>query len=137
MNQGLESDQIQRLWQHAAHSQNRFDNRLNFFLIFESILIGVVGMLYSHPSLVKVILIFIICLGILLTALWEYVQAREKFLLDDLETRLVEVAPEYQETVRRRERGKWPVSSTLLLTYGVPFLVGLIWISLLILVISS
>ena len=78
-----------------------------------------------------------ICLGILLTAIWEYVQARERYLLDDLETQLEEVAPEYQETVARRERIHWPIGSTPLLTYGVPSLVGLLWISLLVFIVTT
>ena len=128
MSQHLDSDQINRLWQHASHSQNRFDNRLNFFLVFESVLLGVVGVLYSRPSPAKVVLIALICLGFVLTAFWEYIQARERYLLNDLETQLKEVAPEYRETVMRRERMKWPISSTALLAYGVPALVALIWI---------
>jgi hypothetical protein len=135
--QQLDSEQINRLWQHAMHSQNRFDSRLNFFLIFESVLIGVIGMLYSHSSYAKLVLIAMICLGVLLTAIWGYVQARERYLLDDLETRLKEVAPEYLETVARRESMNWPLHSTPLLPYGVPSLVGLLWISLLIFVLTT
>jgi hypothetical protein len=130
MSQHLDSDQINRLWQHAAHSQNRFDNRLNFFLVFESVLLGVVGVLYSRPSPAKIMLIALICLGFVLTFFWGYIQARERYLLNDLEAQLKEVAPEYRETMMRRERTKWPISSTLLLAYGVPSLVAIIWIVL-------
>jgi hypothetical protein len=133
MVQKLNDNQIDRLWQHIEAVQNRFDNRLNFFLIFESILMGVVGMLYSRPSSVNIVLIFVICLGILLTVIWQYVQARERYLLDDLENKLKEVVPEYQETVVRRERVKWPIGSTVLLTFGVPPIVGIMWILILIL----
>jgi hypothetical protein len=137
MTQKLNDNQIDRLWQHVAASQSRFDNRLNFFLIFESILMGVVGMLYSRPSSVKIVLILVIILGIFLTLIWQYVQARERYLLDDLENKIKEVVPEYQETVIRRERIKWPIGSTILLTFGVPPLVGIIWILLIVLVIKS
>ena len=92
MSQHLDSDQINRLWQHAAHSQNRFDNRLNFFLVFESVLLGVVGVLYSRPSPAKIMLIALICLGFVLTVFWGYIQARERYLLNDLEAQLKEVA---------------------------------------------
>ena len=136
MVQKLNDNQIDRLWQHIEAVQNRFDNRLNFFLIFESILMGVVGMLYSRPSSVNIVLIFVICLGILLTVIWQYVQARERYLLDDLENKLKEVVSEYQETVVRRERVKWPIGSTVLLTFGVPPIVGIMWILILILVLK-
>jgi hypothetical protein len=128
MSQNLDSGQINHLWQHAMHSQNRFDNRLNFFLIFESVLLGVVGTLYSKSASAKPILITIICLGFFLTVLWGYIQAREKFLFEGVEKRLKEVAPEYGEIVFRREQMRWPLHSTPLLTYGVPALIALVWV---------
>jgi hypothetical protein len=137
MTQKLNDHQIDRMWQHIEATQNRFDNRLNFFLIFESVLIGVVGMLYSRPPVVTNILMLIICLGIILTIIWQYIQMRERYLLDDLEIRLFEVDQEYQETLARRRRVKWPIGTTVLLTFGVPPLVGIIWISILILVVRS
>ncbi len=134
MKQRLDNDQINRLWQQIAATQNRFDTRLNFFLIFESVLIGVVGMLYSRPLTARFPLLCVICLGILLTAIWQYIQARERYLLDDLEAKLLEEVPEYQETVTRRARVKWPIGTTALLTFGVPPLVVLVWLAFLIFV---
>jgi hypothetical protein len=49
-----------KLMRYSRHSQNRFNNRLNFFLVFESVLLGVVGVLYSRPSPAKVLLIVLI-----------------------------------------------------------------------------
>jgi len=106
-------------------------------LVFESVLLGVVGVLYSKTSSAKMIVIALICLGFVLTAFWGYVQARERYLLNDLEAQLQEVAPEYRETMMRRERVKWPISSTSLLAYGVPSLVALIWIVLFIFTAST
>ena len=136
MEQRLDNEQINRLWQHIAATQSRFDTRLNFFLIFESVLIGVAGILYSRPIMAKIPLLFIICLGILLTAIWQYIQARERYILDDLESKLLEVSQEYRETVARRERVKWPIGTTALLAFGVPPLVVLIWIAFLIVVLA-
>ena len=115
MSENLDNEQINHLWQHTMHSQNRFDNRLNFFLIFESVLLGVVGTLYSKSASAKPVLITIICLGFFLTVLWGYIQAREKYLFEGVEKRLEEVAPEYRETLRRREQRRWPLRSTPLL----------------------
>ena len=128
MSENLDNEQINHLWQHAMHSQNRFDNRLNFFLIFESVLLGVVGTLYSKSASAKPVLITIICLGFFLTVLWGYIQAREKYLFEGVEKRLEEVAPEYRETLRRREQRRWPLRSTPLLTYGVPAMITAVWI---------
>jgi hypothetical protein len=130
MHENLDEEQISHLWQHAMHSQNRFDNRLNFFLIFESVLLGVVASLYSKSPSSKPILITLICLGFFLTILWGYIQAREKFLFEGSEKRLKEVSPVYQETVLRRTQANWPLHSTPLLTYGVPTVVTLVWVVL-------
>ena len=43
MSQKLDSDQINRLWEHGLHEDEVFNNRLNFFLVFESVLLGMVG----------------------------------------------------------------------------------------------
>jgi hypothetical protein len=114
-----------------------FHNRLNFFLVFESVLLGVVGLLYSRSTTAKLVLISIICLGLILTILWGYVQARTKYVFDSLRAFHREVIPEYKLTVTRREQVKWPISSTLLEAYGVPLLVALIWIVLLIFTITT
>jgi hypothetical protein len=47
MLENLEKDQIDPLWEYRTHMNNVFYNRLNFFLIFESVLLGVVGVLYN------------------------------------------------------------------------------------------
>src|SRR5579884_2881505 len=67
-----------------------------------------------------------------LTALWGYVQARQKYLLDDLTEQVKAVAPEYRMTLERRKHAKWPISSVWLLAYIVPILVALIWLLFLI-----
>ncbi len=126
----LENEQLNRLMQHAMHAQNRFDSRLNFFLIFESVLLGVVTTLYSKAPSIKPILITVTCLGFFLTILWGYTQIREKFLFEVVEKRLAEELPEYQETFRRQELGRWPFPSTFVLTYGVPGLIASVWIIL-------
>ena len=130
MADNLNPDQITRLWEHGLHEDKIFNERLNFFLVFESVLIGVVASLYSTPTpkmfVVKAIVIF----GLLLTLVWG-LQARQKFILDSLKARLKEAVPEYSKTVEKRERGKWPISVTALLTYAIPALVTLIWVVLL------
>jgi hypothetical protein len=131
--ENLDNEQLNRLMQHAMHSQNRFDNRLNFFLIFESVLLGVATTLYSKSTSTDPVLITIICLGFFLTVLWGYVQAREKFLFDVAQKHLTEVVPEYREIIRREHQAKWPLGSTSLLTYGVPWLMTGVWIVLFIL----
>jgi hypothetical protein len=61
MSEHLETEQISRLWEHFWHLDNNFYNRLNFFLVFESVLLGVVGLLYSRPNGSIFVLKLIMC----------------------------------------------------------------------------
>jgi len=132
MSEHLEPEQISRLWEHHLHLDNNFYNRLNFFLVFESVLLGVVGLLYSKPNSSELVLKLIVLLGFSLTVIWGYVQARQKYLLDDLKEQVKAVVPEYRMTLERRKLSRWPVSSVWLLTYIVPALVALVWLVFLI-----
>src|SRR2546429_9337642 len=96
MPQQLDNDQMKRLFEHRMHEDTMFNNRLSFFLVFESVLLGVVGVLSSRPSPVKLLLISIVCLGLLLTILWGYIQARQKYILDSLNALSREMILEYQ-----------------------------------------
>ena len=137
MSQNLDSDQINRLWEHGMHEDNGFNDRLNFFLIFESVLLGVVGVLFSKPTSAMFFLRVIIILGICVTIIWGYVQAWQLYVLRSITTRLKEVAPEYQLTLERRAQVRWPIPARGLLTYAIPLLVLLVWIVLLIFAVST
>lgn len=136
MSQHLDNDQINRLWKHGLHQDEMFHNRL-YFLVFESVLIGGVGVLLTRPNSAKFVLISIICLGLILTMIWGYIQARQKYVFSSLVAFRREVIAEYRITLERRERVKWPISSLWLEAYAVPFLVALIWVVLLIFTIAS
>ena len=128
----LSTEQKNRLWEQHLYSDEVFNNRLNFFLVFESVLLAVVGVLFRKSSSEKLVLVTIIFLGFIVTILWGYAQARQKYIRDRLIARLQEVLPEYQAIMDDREQVKWPFSSVKLLTYGVPPLIALVWIALLI-----
>jgi len=137
----LEPDQINRLWEHGQHEDTVFNDRLTFFLIFESVLIGLVGMLYSSNkqiALMKWVLIIIVCFGLLITIFWGYIQARQRSLLHRLIERLEDHLPEFKETYEPLDRKRWRrLSGTWLLTYPIPLLVAGIWVALLILFLNS
>ena len=40
MHENLDNEELRRLWEHRLHVDNECYSRLNFFLIFESVLIG-------------------------------------------------------------------------------------------------
>ena len=128
----MDSEQVRRLWEHGLHEETVFNDRLNFFLIFESVLLGVVGMLYSkEPALSKWILVPMSSLGLLITIIWGYVQSRQRVNLKGLIRRLYKHLPEFRETLQERPK-KWRrLSSTMLLAHVIPILVTLVWLALL------
>jgi hypothetical protein len=128
MQKDLDSEQINHLWEHRRHVDIQFYSRMNFFLVFESVLLGVVGVMYSKPATPSLILKGIIVLGLILTLIWEYSQARHKYILDDLTTLVKEVMPEYEQVIERRRKAKWPISNRTLSAYVVPSLIALLWI---------
>lgn len=131
MPEDLDSEQRARLWEYRLHLDNNFYNRLNFFLIFESVLIGMVGVLYSRPSPSMIVVRLVILLGFSLTVIWGYVQARQMYILYSIHELVQEIAPEYKLAFVRRDRRKWPIPSMWLLAYAVPCLVALVWLLLL------
>jgi hypothetical protein len=132
----LDNEQKNRLWQYKMQEETTFNSRLNFFLVFESVLLSVVGLLSSKTaSSDKVVLISIISLGFILTILWGYIQAKNKSNTEIIRALAVKALPEYRMV--RTQLAKWPVPTMPLLTYGIPILVGLIWIALLIAVIVA
>lgn len=126
----LNDNEKKRLWEHALHSQERFDNRLNIFLVFQSILIAAVSTLYTRTSTSKMALFAIIVLGIALTVIWFYAQLRERFYLIDLESQARKEFPEYKNTCERRKKYRLPIPNTELLTFGVPLVVVFLWLAL-------
>ena len=131
----MEADEISRLWEHGLHEDTMFNERLNFFLIFESVLLGVVGMLYSkQPPVMKSLLVVIAFLGLFITIIWGFIQVKHRSTLRILGWRCEENLPEFKETHAILAGKKWRrISGTWLLAYCIPFLVALVWIALLIL----
>jgi hypothetical protein len=128
MSENLGNDQINRLWDYKLHLENIYYNRHNFFLVFESVMLGVVGVLFSRSNPERLVLKVIAILGLSLTIVWGYAQARQVQIIDDLETFLEGVVPEYRPAWRRWNRLKWPSRTMWILTYIVPILVALVWI---------
>ena len=118
-----------RFFQHVLHEYNVFNERLNFFLVFESVSLGVIGALYANSHSDNRPAQFLALFGLLVSLLWLYVQARQKSLLDSNRARAVAGLPDYAFMVRYRRR--WPISTVWLLAYFLPFLVLLMWLALL------
>jgi hypothetical protein len=133
MHENLDNEELRRLWEYKLQVDNAFYSRLNFFLIFESVLIGAVGALYSKPNQVMLVLRVIAFLGLGITLVWAYVQARHKYLLDAINALCREKMPEFKATIEYFNKTKWPLSTQWLLAYVIPTLIVLVWVILIIL----
>jgi len=131
MAEDLDKDALNRLWEHGNHEDTMFSERLNFFLVFEGILIAVVGQLYSQTPRNVLVVKATIVLGLLTTLIWGYVQIQQKIILEDLIERSRELLPEYEVTVERRNKRRLPIRVIPLLAYGIPGLVLIFWLILL------
>jgi hypothetical protein len=71
----LTTEERERLWQHALHEDSLYNERLNSFLIFHSVLLAVGGtILGSRAAAIGPLLIVLSCAGIALSFLWLYAQ---------------------------------------------------------------
>lgn len=138
MTETLDSEQSRRLWEYRMHIEDQLYSRLTFFLVFESILLGVVGALYSKTSPSLLILRAIVILGFLISLIWLYVQHNVKQIFLVLDDRARENFPEHNENMKRiwkvrKVESRLGIQSPalILLTYVVPSLVALVWIFLL------
>lgn len=135
MPENLDSEQSRRLWEHRLHIEDLLYSRLTFFLIFESVFLGVVGALYNTTNLSTFVLKFIVLLGFGISIVWLYVQHNVKQLLLVLQDRACDKFPEFNNSMLSKRRVVVRLGTenpaTIFLTYGVPCLVALAWICLL------
>jgi hypothetical protein len=123
--------QTYNLFEHILHEDTVFNERLNFFLVFESVIIGIVGVLYQKSTPSMLIIRTLIVLAIVLTGIWGYVQARQKYIIDRLAARSLKTMPEYKSIVEERNKAWWPVGNLWVLAYVVPIVVAFLWVTLL------
>lgn len=121
-------DQIERLWQYRNSVITFFNSFVNSFLVAESVLLAVVGMLASTNSAMTKIKFPIIFLGFILTFLWMYIQAKQRFIIQSLKSVCMEHIAEYREHQELRQKSVWKYSTTWLLTFLLPLLFAGIWI---------
>ena len=75
------------MWEQLLHEDNKYSQRLNFFLVFESVLLGTIGAIYSRPLADFQLLQYLALFGLIITNLWFYVQARQNQGVDALKIR--------------------------------------------------
>ncbi len=118
-------DQLNRLWEDRLHEDNVFNERQNFFLVSQSMLLVAYATLLSASQPNIPVARITASLGVLLTLVWIYVNARLYYIVRHIQDRAISMIPEYKETIRTRT--KWPISSTRLMAYFVPLIIGAVW----------
>ncbi len=101
---------------------------MNYFLISESILLAVVGMLAGKPMATKPLLLSIVALGMILTFVWMYIQGKQRYILTILKGRCEAVMPEYRLSHDLRGARRWKISNGWLLAYFVPTVIAVVWV---------
>lgn len=92
---------------------------------------GIVGVLYQKFTPSLPVIRTLIVLAIILTLIWGYVQARQKWILDCLVARSLKEIADYRAIVEERKRARWPIGNLALLAYVVPTVVVILWLTLL------
>jgi len=125
----LDEEQRRRLWEFALHEDNLLSQRQNLFLVAESMFaVAYTTALEAKQSGIAVILSVI---ALLLTVAWLYVSARHSAIVDLIQERARNALPEYRELYKGRSWRWAPIRSRTVVTFGVPVLVGILWVALL------
>lgn len=124
---GSVDDLVERRWRHLLHEDTVFTNRVNFFLVAESMLFVSYGTIINalQPNIIVICTIAI--LGIIFTLAWMFVNGRQKYNLEKLKRKVEEVDPDYKDT----RMGRAPGSATLVLAYILPGATLIAWIVML------
>lgn len=125
----IDNQEIERLWQYRTQAENVFYQRINFFLVAESMLLVAYATVLSKENFLFTA-ITIITIGILLTVIWLIVNHRQKITVDHVRNYIIDKLPEYRSL--RQNRPKSFISSWILMTYLVPLLLIFSWITLLV-----
>lgn len=121
-------DEIKQMWDYRNGVITYFNGFVSSFLVAESVLLAVVGMISTGNSSMAKIKIPIIILGFILTLLWVYVQAKQRFIIKNIKKVCIENIEWYRVQQELREKSVWRFSTTHILTFLLPFLFAVIWI---------
>jgi hypothetical protein len=136
MPENLDSEQRNRLWEHRLHVEIQMYGRVTLFLAIETVLLAIVGIVYSKPGLSLLVVKAIVFLGLCLTIIWGYLQDSIKQVFYAVDTRALANLPEYKATVDATKKARWPLillkgPTPQILAYVIPALFALLWIFLL------
>ena len=131
----LDLDQKSRLWDHGIHEDKLFHDRMNFFTVLQSAILGMFGLFYNRqPPPGKIFLYGLIGLGLALSVVWLLIQLRHYAYLNHIVGRLKEHLDEFRETADGfSQKKRWRrFSVTRILALFIPILFTIVWLGLLI-----
>lgn len=123
-------EQSARIWERYSSEEEIFNNRLNFFLILETLLLGgVIAFVgQSTPDRYTLIVLSpIIIVGNFLTLVWVYIQARQKYVLDAVRRWAYQHLPEFRAMEDDIYSKYWPLKIRNLLAYIIPLVFLVTW----------
>jgi hypothetical protein len=96
----LKPEELNRLFTHGINEEGVFYNRLNFFLVFESLLFAAAIAGFSGEDAPPAAIIVPLCIvGVVVSIVWWYAQVNKLVLLKTLEDRIKDAFDEFRETI--------------------------------------
>ena len=114
-----------RLWMYRNQTEDVYYERLNFFLVSESMILVAFSTVLAIDDRPGFVLYVMSVLGVLLSLVWLAVSHRQSQVISSIRKLTEDACPSYGEI--RATRPKASYSSWWLLTYFVPVLTILTW----------
>ena len=89
-------DDRTEVWQYKLHEEGVFYQRLNFFLVAESMLLVAFGAFFTAKNISSLVLLTLGGLGLFLTLAWMYVSARQLLVIKHVSTEAKTLVPIYK-----------------------------------------
>ncbi|UXP33682.1 hypothetical protein N6H18_06910 [Reichenbachiella agarivorans] len=127
----MKPEDLNRAWTHRQILELNFNNRLNFFLLFQSILLAAtvngIGQGNDH-----IILLAFCIFGGLITLIWWLIQSKEHHMLDTVKNYLRDNDESYCERRKLYTNYLSKISVNQLLSKVIPPMLTLVWMLLIV-----
>lgn len=120
--------QRDRIWEHRLHEDTQFNQRLNFFLIAEAMLVVAAAQVLSSDTPRPWLGVGISAVGLSLTGVWAAVNRRQVKIMHHIQDRAKDALPEFRKHYETRPKGH----STRWLSEGIPVIIAVVWVIILV-----
>lgn len=128
----FDADQQNRLLEHGIHEENVFYSRLNFFSVFEGVLLTALVSLDAREGSLPELSWLIPVIGLVVTVMWWHAQEKKRQFVEILGKRIEESLPEFKDTILMFKGGRQKlISASRYMTHGIPAIFLTLWIYLL------